>query len=146
MENFRKLVRKIIKEWYDEEYFHKPEPSSGIGAFANIDWEMLFDSIKSNTEILKDKSRTGNTFNVGDFVDPGDYDGLLTGDELKLLEDAGLIYIWDGFPIIDEDKYLDFNAFREGAKNAWLSFPNHQVEKQDKPEAPYLRGREEQQD
>jgi hypothetical protein len=104
----------------DDERQDGPEKQpQGIGNFNSIDWQMLHEQLMINTELqAAHKTSDGNlmTANVGDFTDN---EGMLSPDELKLLEAFDLVYVHDGLPIIEEDKYKDYNTFKAKAQEIW---------------------------
>lgn len=123
------MYEKFHTEFYDETEpeedldppFKKPKTPTGIGAFSNIDWEMLHETLVMNTQILKDKTSSNISYNVGDLTD---HDGMLSYDELKLLEEGDLIYIFDGTPIIDDEAYLNYETFYKAAELLWAKTLN----------------------
>jgi len=150
---FENLIKNyLIKELYDNfgdegsqpgdaEYHHDMghnKANNGRDVFANIDWKVFWETLINNTEITKDKTREGITYNVSDLTDD---DGFLSFDSLKHLEDYGLIYNWDGIPIIDEPEYLDFNKFYNKAKEIWLKDVRVKNDPSHEP-SPYYRGNE----
>jgi len=141
--NIMLKLNRPLNEWYDDEYFEKPKPSHGIGKFENIDWQVLYDQLMINTELLAARKwvdRNLSVANVGDFTDE---EGMLSMEELQHLEDFDLVYVHDGFPIIDDGKYKDFNAFKTKAAEIWdKEAPLSDKSAKDDSEAPYLRGRE----
>ena len=143
-EVFEKVNKVNLKEWYDDEYDsgRKISKSEGLGNFNGIDWQLLHEQLMVNTELVAaHKTSEGNlmVYNVSDLTD---YDeGLLSFDELKHLEDFDLVYIHDGIPIIEEDRYKDYNAFKSKAAEIWNKEAPIQ-QNSNNSEAPYLRGRE----
>jgi len=103
----------------DAEYHHPKltSPFTGIGTFNNIDWEILFEILKNNTEAEKYK-KNHVTIAVNELTDVAD--GYLTKEELNYLIHHDLVYNWDGIPIIDNDEYLDFAKFYNKAKEIWM--------------------------
>ena len=117
-----------------------PTHSHEIDKFSNIDWRLVHEQLMINTELLaahKTSDENSIAANVGDFID----NEMLTPEELQHLEDWGLIYIHEHFPIIEEDQYKDFNIFKTKAEEIWNKNPNiHQGGMED--DSPYLRGNE----
>jgi len=84
----------------------------------NINWKMLHDQLMLNTEIIKEGWRSVRK-NLAATVDNLTHEfGELTPDELQRLKDFGLIKMGyfsnlsSPFPIIGNDEYFDFNAFK----------------------------------
>lgn len=116
---------------YDDDFDEGPQPgdaeyhydsgykksNNGRDVFANIDWQVFFETLVMNTKIAKDKTEKGMVYNVNDFTDD---DGFISPESLKHLEDHDLIYIWNGVPIIDNPEFLDFRKFYDQAKSIWL--------------------------
>jgi len=84
----------------------------------NINWKILHDQLMLNTEIIKEgwrSVRKNQTATVDDLIHEF---GMLTPDELQRLKDSGLIKIgnfsnlFSPFPIIVDEKYFDFDAFK----------------------------------
>jgi hypothetical protein len=140
----------IGTEYEPDEFDPQDEPEDdgrefqqyhGLGEFNSIDWNTLYEQLLINTELLKageTSDETGVVANVGDLTD---YDGMLNPDELKHLEDWQLIYIDGSFPIIDNEKYLDFDAFKAKALEIWKKEPPNYMTGKDS-ETPFLRGTE----
>lgn len=149
-ENF--IQKYLVKELYDDLGDEGPQPgdaeyhndfghkmaNNGQNVFANIDWETFYKFLVRNTKIIKDKEDIGIAYNVGDFTDD---DGMLSHESLKHLEDHDLIYIFDGFPIIDNPEYLDYQSFYNKAKEIWLKDVKHQNDPSHES-SPYYRGNE----
>jgi len=97
----------------------RPQQRKGIGNFNHIDWQMLHEQLIINTELqAAHKTSDGNlmTANAGDFTDD---EGMLSSDELNLLEEYDLVYIHDGLPIIENEQYKDLNVFKAKAQEIW---------------------------
>jgi hypothetical protein len=135
-EVFEKVNKINLKEWYDDEYFQKPQYPKGMGNFNNIDWRVLFDTLVENYYIASGKKNDIGA-NYGDLTDQ---DGMLSPEELQHLENFGLVEKMGAFPVIG-DKYGNFNVFYNKAKEIWNQEPPTQPNKNDSEE-PYLRGRE----
>jgi hypothetical protein len=147
-EVFERVTGAKIKEWYDDEYYEKPKYPHGIGDFNNIDWQVLHEQLVLNTNVLKAGSKSTEKHLAATVNDLTDYDGMLSPEELQHLDDFGLININGTFPniggvypIIEDEKYFDFNTFKVKAAEIW----NKEVAVQqtgDDSEAPHLRGNE----
>lgn len=122
----------------DEEYhINRSERFSGLSKFKDIDWAMIHPILVNNTKELKYKKPIDDiTFSVNNFEEVG-----VSKEDLELLNDRDVIYIWDRMPIIDNETYLDYNNFLSAAKNAWDKGFSNDINKNDS-ETPYLRGRE----
>lgn len=148
-------VNKMMAEGqygFDDDFDEGPQPgdaeyhydmghkraNNGRDVFANIDWKTFWETLVNNTEITKDKIKKGITYSVSDLTDD---DGFLSYDSLKHLEDYNLIYIWDGIPIIDETKFLDYQNFYNKAKEIWLQDVRVKNDPSHEPE-PYRSGNE----
>ena len=130
LESERKKVIKKLRLLKEDEYFdasegpqpgdanyHYSEPklTSGVGNFDYVDWQVIHEILLENTNILKNKISSQATFGARDFYD----DQYLTKEELGILMHDDLIYLWDGVPIIDDERFLDFDAFYNEAKRIW---------------------------
>lgn len=150
---FENLIKNyLVKELYDDFGDEGPQPgdaeyhydmghkkaNNGRDVFVDIDWQMIFDCLIQNTKIIKDKTESGITYNTSDFTDD---DGMLSYESLKHLENHDLIYIFDGLPIIDEPKYLDYQSFYNKAKEIWLKDVRVKNDPSHEP-SPYYRGNE----
>jgi hypothetical protein len=133
-EVFEKVNKVSLKEWYDDEYFEKPQYPQGMGNFNDIDWRVLHEVFVDNDAVVK-----GISNNIGsNYGDLTDYDGMISPEELKQLEDFGLIVKKGAFPVIAPE-YQDFDVFYNKAKEIW----NQELPPDtNDSEAPYLRGRE----
>lgn len=113
-----------INEWDGDEgpqpgdieyHTEKPERFSGLSNFKDIDWVDIHPVLVNNTKILKYKEPIDSiTYSVNNFEEIG-----VSKEDLNLLEDHDIIYIWNGNPIIDDEQYLDFNNFLQAAQSAW---------------------------
>jgi|AntAceMinimDraft_18_1070375.scaffolds.fasta_scaffold33514_5 hypothetical protein len=107
---------------YHERYDSEDGPeqrSTDYGKFENIDWQVVHEILVINTKLLQsNKTSDGDleAVNVRNFVD---YDGYLSEPELYQLEGFNLIYVDDSYPMIDDDKYLDFDTFKTAASKIW---------------------------
>lgn len=135
--NIPKIIKKILKEWYHDEYYEKPERKKGIGEFENIDWRVLFDTLVTNYYVASGKKSDEIGANYNDLTD---YEGMLSFEELQHLEDFGLVEKMGAFPVIG-DKYGNFDAFYNKAKEIWNK-ESPRSTNDDHYEEPYLRGRE----
>jgi hypothetical protein len=136
-EVFEKVNKVSLKEWYDDEYFQKPQQPKGMGKFENIDWRVLFDTLIDNYYVATGKKTDSIGANYGDLTD---YDGMMSPEELQHLEDFGLVEKMGAFPVIG-DKYGNFDAFYNKAKEIW----NREApitQSGNDSEAPFLRGNE----
>lgn len=135
-EVFEKVNGVNLKEWYDAEYFQKPQQPQGMGKFENIDWRVLYDTLIDNYGVAK-----GTSTNIGaNYGDLTDHEGMLSPEELRHLEEFGLVQKMGAFPVIG-DENMDFQTFYNKAKEIW----NQEAPARpagDDSEAPYLRGRE----
>jgi len=141
-EVFEKVNKINLKEWYDDDYGKQPKQPRGIGGFGNVDWQIVHEQLMVNTELLAaGKTSEGNLMaaNLGDFTD---YEGMLSPEELKHLEEWGLVYIHDVFPIIEEEQYKDYNTFKAKAAEIWTKEPPQTRERGMVDDAPFLRGNE----
>lgn len=128
---FEMKIKDVLLKEYDDDFDEGPQPgdpdyhydsgykkaNNGGDIFANIDWDILHKFLVKNTKIAKYKTEKGELYGINDFTDD---DGFLSLSSLKLLENDDLIYIWNGIPIIDDEKYMDMKNFYAAAKNAWL--------------------------
>lgn len=154
LNELRKVIRNVIlKEEYDfeidsdhvpDDYYGQPTPAKplqGIGKFENIDWQMLHETLVANTEYYKNGKVEANPrympYNASDLIDPEE--GLLGSEELKKLEDFGLIEESKNIVVLP-DEYLDYQAFYNKAKEIWTT--DAPIYRDTPSEAPYLRGRE----
>lgn len=132
-------ITKVVKEWYDDEYFEKPEYKKGMGKFEDIDWRVLFDELMENTKnnkIYAPGTMSSIFFSKNDLTD---YDGMLSPEEYNQLEAFNLIETFDFYPILPKE-YQNYDAFVNKAKEIWNK---EGVANSDKgSEAPFLRGRE----
>lgn len=144
-EVFEKVNKVSLKEWYDDDYGKQPaKQPSGIGGFGNIDWQVLHEQLLVNAELLAaGKTSDGNLMiaNVSDLTDA--YEGMLNSEELNQLEAFDLISINGGVPVIDDEQYKDYNAFKAKALEIWTKEIPQTRERGMVDDAPYLRGREE---
>lgn len=127
----------------DAEYhYEKPKVLKGIGAFKNIDWRLLHETLVANTEFHETGKVEGNpNYMEAGVNDLTDYDGLLSKEELNLLENRDLIEIVGHYPIISDKKYIDYNIFLHDAQLAWKKgFDNSQINQKNDSETPYMRG------
>jgi hypothetical protein len=136
-EVFEKVNKVNLKEWYDDEYYQKPQAPKGMGKFENIDWRVLFDTLIDNYYVATGKKTDSIGANYGDLTD---YDGMLSPEELQHLEDFGLVEKMGAFPVIG-DQYGNFDAFYNKAKEIWNQEAPISQGGNDS-EAPFLRGRE----
>lgn len=147
-EVFQKVNKVNLKEWYDDDYGKQPSKiPNGIGSFNNIDWQVLHEQFLVNAELLAaGKTSDGNLMiaNVSDLTD--NYEGMLSKEELNQLVAFDLISINNGIPVIDNEQYRDYNEFRIKAQEIWNKEQPQTRERGMVDDAPYLRGREEQQD
>ena len=133
-EVFEKVNKVNLKEWYDDEYFEKPQIPKGMGDFNHVDWRVLHEIFVDNYNVVKGISNSLGS-NYGDLTD---HEGLMSMDELQHLEDFGLVHKMGAFPVVD-DEYKDFNTFYNKAKEIW----NQELPPEtNDSETPYLRGRE----
>lgn len=134
--NIMSKISKPINEWYDDEYYEKPKMPQGIGDFKNIDWKELFEILVDNRRVMSGESK-----NIGaNTHDLTDYDGMLSREELRHLEEFGLLEIINSFPVISTD-YDSFDKFYERAKEIWSKESPGKYGGDDS-ETPFLRGRE----
>lgn len=135
-EVFEKVNGVNLKEWYDDEYFQKPQQPQGMGKFENIDWRVLYDTLIDNYGVAK-----GTSTNIGaNYGDLTDHEGMLSLDELKHLEEFGLVQKMGAFPVIG-DANMDFQTFYNKAKEIWNQEAPARLAGDDS-EAPFLRGNE----
>lgn len=119
-ENMVKLnpdFKPKLNEWYDDDYGKKPQQPRGIGDFNNIDWHMLYEQLQINYHVLVKSPgyEKAMTANYGDLTD---YEGLVTPEEMQLLEDFGLVEKMGAFPVIGED-FGNEESFKAKAKEIW---------------------------
>ncbi len=137
----------------DDAEYHYPKqaaPIRGVGKFNNIDWQILHETLVANKEYLENKKNgiQGIKVNPGYFgfndSDLTDSDeGLLTKEELDLLENRGIIELDGDYPIISNENLLDYNTFLQAAQLAWeKGFDQTQINQHDDSEAAYFRGSE----
>lgn len=136
-EVFEKVNGVNLKEWYDDEYFQKPQQPQGMGKFENIDWRVLFETLVTNYYVATGKKTEDIGANYGDLTD---YDGMLSPEELRHLEEFGLVEKMGAFPVLG-DKYSDYHTFYSKAKEIWNQEPPARPAGDDS-EAPFLRGNE----
>ncbi len=105
-------IRKAVRRQIDEEMFEKPV------MFEDMNWKQLHDILISNTNNDK-KYAPGTMQSI--FITKEDLikDGDLTDEEYEILEDHNIISTMDFYPIILDEKYLDFNVFFEAVKKLW---------------------------
>lgn len=149
-EVFERVTGVKVNEQYNDDYGKALKAPKGIGDFNAIDWQTLFDDLMVNTRVIN-AGGTSTEKNLAATVnDLTDTDSMLSPEELQHLEDFDLININGTFPniggqypIIEDRKYRNFNAFKIKAAEIWNKKAPVQQTGNDS-EAPYLRGREEQ--
>lgn len=150
--SIKRLLEENINEWDDENegpqpgdvdyHYKQPTPIHGVGKFNNIDWHALWDTLMANQEYRTTGKIDGNPsyirFSVNDFTDYEE--GLLTQEELDKLEYFDLINIFGPFPEIGDEKYFDYDTFKDAALSIW----DKEIKSynDNSSESPYLRGRE----
>jgi len=67
-EMFEKVNKVSLKEWYDDEYFEKPQYPKGMGDFNHIDWRVLHEVFVENDAVVKGVSNNIGS-NYGDLTD-----------------------------------------------------------------------------
>jgi len=83
-----------------------------------INWKLLHDQLMLNTEIIKEGWRSVRKNEAASVSNLTHEYGLLTPDELQRLKDSGLIKfgsfsnLMSSFPIIDDEKYFNFDTFK----------------------------------
>ena len=122
----------------EPEYDDNLPRQRGIGNFEGIDWRPLHTQLVINTKLLKAQKTNDGYLHA---VNVGDFEGMLSPDEIRLLEGFDIIWIDKGFPMIDDDQYLNYETFYNKAKDVWdKEIPTPQIDNDN--EAPYMRGRE----
>ena len=118
--------------------------SQGMGNFNDIDWKVLHEQLMLNTELIKAGSKSTKKDLAATVNDLTDDDGMLSLEELQHLDDFGLINmsstfanLGSSFPIIEDKKYFDFNAFKTKALEIWKKDPNLKGEPYDPPTLRY---------
>lgn len=72
-----------------------------------INYRELFNILNKNTKIIKNKSLDDFAYRVDDLYK----NNIITMEDLSDLYDHNVIQNLDGFPIIDNIEYLDYNNF-----------------------------------
>jgi len=115
-----------------------PQQPQGMGDFKHVDWRAVHEILVHNTDLFKQgKINQGTTVN-----DLTDYDGYLSPEELKHLDNHSLVYIDGQFVVIDDDQYLDYDTFFNKAQEVWDKEADIQSTGNNDSEAPYMRGYE----
>ena len=147
-EVFEKVNKINLKEWYDDDYGKAPKQPQGIGNFNAIDWQELHKQLILNTNIIKVGNRSTEKHLAATVNDLTDDDGMLSLEELQQLENFGLVNIngmfsniGGQFPIIENEKYFNFNTFKIKAAEIWNKEAPIQ-QRNNNSETPYLKGRE----
>lgn len=102
----------IDNDFQDDNQSSELNKHSGLGVFEYVDWRVLFDNLKSNYDLIINKKNYNQAYPISDFLDS------MSKEQLEVLEDANLIEILDGFPIIS-DYSIPYNNFYTLAKKAW---------------------------
>jgi hypothetical protein len=79
-----------------------------------VNYKMLFDALIKNTEIIKDKILDDIAYRTDDFIK----NNIVSIEELSDLYKSNIIQNLDGFPIIDNSDYLNYNIFINKVKEA----------------------------
>ncbi len=121
-------------------HYQEPQNSKGRSKFDDIDWQLIFEVLMDNTKIIINKEKLDKTvFSVNNLKELG-----LSQEDINILDWEDVVYI-DRFqvPTIDDEKYLNYEAFYQAAKKAWIDSEKPKIKYAgDDSEAPYLRGRE----
>ena len=84
-----------------------PKIKSGLGNINDIDWKTLHGIFIQNTENFK-QGKISDGVTVNDLTD---YDGYLSSDELKFLDNWSVIYIDGQFVVFDDEQYMNYDIF-----------------------------------
>jgi len=73
----------------------------------NINYKQLYNVLVNNTKIIKDKSLDDIAYRTDDLIK----NNIIDINNLSNLYDHNIIQNLNGFPIIDNNEYLDYNNF-----------------------------------
>ena len=96
-----------------EYHYSEPKKNTGIGNVDNIDWQVLHQDFMNNAN----SDYTGYKLGISDLTEIGDE--FLTKEELNILIDKGIIYVEDGYPMLDDGNDEDYNTFLTHVKSIW---------------------------
>jgi hypothetical protein len=129
-------------------HYQEPKIIRGIGKFENIDWQILYETLVANTEYHK----TGKVEGDPRFMEVGindlvGYDGFISREEFKLLKDFNVVEVVGHYPIIDTEKFPNYNIFYTEVERLWENYPElydklYRNQSSDELPPPYKSGNE----
>lgn len=153
--NYYERQKNSMKEWSAEEEgpqpgdseYHNPGPNKkqfGLSRFNDIDWKVLHEWLVANAEFRNTGKVEGNPrfyeVHASDLTDSDE--GMMSVEDLSLLKDHNILDVNSNRIDFSDNKYLDFNTFYQAVQDAWARGFSPSQRTNNNSEAPYLRGRE----
>ena len=90
--------------------------------FDQINWKLVHDILMSNTKIIKEGIDNDKLYDICELSE----EGVASEDELYFLQDWNIIWMNEKTPMLDDDRYFDFEIFKTEVRDKWDKEPPYE--------------------